>query len=37
MKFSEEEIVLDVKFMGEANGLKEIVNSGVPLYIVSEK
>ena len=37
VKFVEEEIVIDVKFVDETRGLKMIVDSGAPLSIVSER
>ena len=37
MKFVEEEIVVDVKFVSETEGFKVIVDSGESLSIVSGK
>ena len=37
VKFVEEEIVIDVKFVDETRGSKMIVDSGAPLSIVSER
>ena len=37
MKFVEEEIVVDIKFMSETRGSKMIIDSRAPLSIVSEK
>ena len=35
MKFVEEDIIVDVKFVDASNGMRMIVDSGAPLSIVS--